>query len=95
MDQARRRQCACNLQIEKGLCLKVALAHYVYLMMVKFDVCEELQSLEVKVSIIFSGTVGFPPPMEGRYVRLYQASGGTVLLKKHFYTIELCCGNDR
>ena len=31
-----------------------------------FDVYAKSWSLEVKVPIIFSGTAGFPPPMEGR-----------------------------
>jgi hypothetical protein len=30
------------------------------------DVCAELWSLEVKVPLIFSGTMGFPYPRDGR-----------------------------
>lgn len=35
--------------------------------MVNFDMRTESEPLEVKVPLLFSGTVGFPPPMEGRY----------------------------
>ena len=44
---------------------KRASVHDIYLILVEFDVCAELYSPEVKVSVIFSGTVGFPPYMEG------------------------------
>ena len=48
-------------------CSKVATAHDVYVMIVKLDVCAELESPEVKVPVRFSGTGGFPAPVEGRY----------------------------
>ena len=38
----------------------------VCILLVKLDMCTELLSLEVKAFIRFSGTVGFPPSMEGR-----------------------------
>jgi hypothetical protein len=40
----------------------------IYRTIADIDVCTESESLEVKVPMIFLGTVGFSPPREGRYI---------------------------
>lgn len=41
-------------------------AHDLYKTMGNSNVCIESELLEVKVPIVFLGTVGFSPPREGR-----------------------------
>ena len=53
----------------QNLSLVIAIAYDIYLILVKRDVCADLYSLEINVPNRFSGTVGFPPPMEGLYIR--------------------------
>lgn len=50
----------------------MAIVHGVHRIIVKIDMCTESGLLEIKVPLISSGTVCFPPPMEGRYLfRIY------------------------
>lgn len=44
----------------------MAIVHDFCRSMMNNDVCIESELLEVKVPLIFSGMVGFPPHMEGR-----------------------------
>ena len=46
----------------------MAVTHGLYRSIVNVDVCIEFKLLEAKVPLLFSGTVGFPPHMEGRYI---------------------------
>ena len=67
VNQARRRRCERNFLAERGPdCLGVAIAHDLYRTMGNIDVCAESELLEVKVPIVFLGTVGFSPRREGR-----------------------------
>ena len=44
----------------------MATVHDLYRTMGNIDVCTESELLEVKVPIVFLGTVGFSPPRDGR-----------------------------
>ena len=59
---------------------KVATAQYLYLLSTEFDVCVKLWAFGVKVPIIFSGPVGFPSPMEGRF--------NTYVRRRSYYAMQ-------
>ena len=46
----------------------MAMVDDLYRSRVDVDLCTDFEPLEVKVPLRCSGTVGFPPPMEGRYL---------------------------
>jgi hypothetical protein len=46
----------------------MATEHKLYKNIGDTDMCTNFEMLEVKVPIVFLGTVGFSPPREGRYL---------------------------
>jgi hypothetical protein len=67
-NQARQKQCESKFLVEWALSVQeVVTAHNLFRIIENINLCTEFGLLEVKVPIIFLGTVGFSPRRGGRY----------------------------
>jgi hypothetical protein len=67
----------------------VAIVYNLYRTIKNVDVCIGSELLEVKVPIVFLGTVGFSPPREGRYCMHPDVSIGVNTLLVFFLSVSV------